>query len=174
MTSERLPETPLTFHAVYDGHFDFVWRFAAHCGVAPSALDAVVREVFALVHAQLDGSEQAAALRVGIAAVTRNTVRSHLRKRGKPAPGQTRDLSEPESAGELVDSILSQMPELQREAFVLSEIEGLSSSETAAALGLNEPTLRVHLHDARRVFNSLSAELRAQRFWVTRERGNQP
>jgi DNA-directed RNA polymerase specialized sigma24 family protein len=171
-----LPETPLTFRAIYDGYFDFVWRFAGSCGVPLSSLEAVVHEVFVLVHAQLDGSEQAAALKIGIAGVARNVVRSHLRKRGKPspAPGQARELGEPESAAELVDVILSQMKDLQREAFVLCEIEGLSGVEAAAALRLNEPTLRVVLHDARRVFNALSAELRAQRFWVTREGENLP
>ena len=79
---------------------------------------------------------------------------------------------EHKSAGELLDLILAKMTELQREAFVLCEVEGLSAVETAEALGINENTLRTRLHDARKVFNAASARLSAQHAWSSRlERG---
>ena len=185
---EGLSDTPPDFRAVYEEHFDFVWRFAANRGVPQASLDDVVQEVFVVVHRQLGSFEGRSALRTWLAGVTRNVVRSYLRKRGNQVSGEplgndelyaSDDLGpaealEKKSAGELLDIILAKMTDLQREAFILCEIEGLSAVETAEALYVNENTLRTRLHDARKVFNAVSARLRAHRFWGTREGGNQP
>jgi len=48
----------------------------------------------------------------------------------------------------LVDAIDS-LPESHRSVFVLREVEGLSTSETAEALGLSEENVKVRLHRAR-------------------------
>ena len=65
----------------------------------------------------------------------------------------------------ILDAILAKMSEVQREAFILCEVEGLSVVETARALGVNESAMRSRLHDARKVFNAASARLRAQQTW---------
>lgn len=41
------------------------------------------------------------------------------------------------------------LPESHRAVFVLREVEGLSTAETAAVLGLSEPNVKVRLHRAR-------------------------
>lgn len=188
VASERSSEPTPTFRIIYETHFDFVWRFAANRGVPQSSLDDVVQEVFVVVHRQLSGFEGRSALRTWIAGVTRNVVRSYLRKRGNQSPGEPlendelyasddlgpAEVLEKKSASELLDLILDKMSDLQREAFILCEIEGLSAVETAEALGVNENTLRTRLHDARKVFNAVSARLRAHRFWVTREAEKKP
>lgn len=185
---QGLTETPPSFPAIYEEHFDFVWRFAANRGVPQASLDDVVQDVFVVVHRQLSGFGGRSALRTWLASVTRNVVRSYLRRHGNQSPheplGATElyasdDLGpaavlEKKSAGELLDLILDKMTDLQREAFILCEIEGLSADETAEALYVSENTLRTRLHDARKVFNAVSARLRAQRFWGAREGGNQP
>jgi len=164
---------------VYDEYFDFVWRFAVGRGVPRSSLDDVAHEVFLAVHRQLSGFEVRSELRIGIATVARNVVQRYLRQHRpqsalqprvheEPAAGDEPDALHEKSAGELLDIILDKMSESEREAFVLRDMEGLSMSETAEALGVNENTLRIWLHDARKVFNSVAARLRAQRFWVTR------
>lgn len=186
MTSERLPETPLTFRAVYDGYFDFVWRFAALDGVPSAALEVVVRHVFVVVHRHLGGFDGSVALKIEIARVTRNVVRSYLSTQFRLLSGElpTAELSgsgelgppellEQKSASQLLDVILGRMTERQREAFILCEIEGLSALETAEALSVSEATLQLRLREARKVFQAVSAHVRAQRFWLTRERGNQ-
>jgi len=185
---QGLPEALPSFRAIYEEHFDFVWRFAANRGVPQASLDDVVQEVFVVVHRQLSSFEGRSALRTWLAGVTRNVVRSYLRKRGNQSPYEplgnaelyaSEDLGpaevlEKKSAGELLDLILDKMTDLQREAFILCEIEGLSAVETAEALYVNENTLQTRLHDARKLFNAVSARLRAQRFWGTREGGKQP
>ena len=188
--AERPGATPRSFRSVYDGHFDFVWRFAMSCGVPQASLDDVVQRVFVLVHAKLSGLEEPSALRTGIASVARLVVQGHLRKRAQQAPKEPPPLrDEPsaadellgggealhdKSAGQLLDIVLNKLSETQRDAFILRDMEGLSMAETAEILSVNENTLRVWLHDARTLFNSASALWRAQRFWVTREGGRPP
>jgi DNA-directed RNA polymerase specialized sigma24 family protein len=60
------------------------------------------------------------------------------------------------------------MSKAEREVFILCELEGFSLVETAEALHVSESTLRVRLDDARKLFNDVSAHLRAQRFWIAR------
>jgi RNA polymerase sigma-70 factor (ECF subfamily) len=182
-----LAETPPTFRALYEGHFDFVWRFAANRGVPSAALDEVVREVFLIVYQQQASVEARLAFKTWVAGVTRSVVRSYLRSHGHQSPPPLAaealytadDLGPPEllerkTAGELLDLILEKMSAAQREAFVLCDIEGLAPIETAQALGVTETTLRARLHQARAVFNAFSARLRAQRFWIARQGGNLP
>jgi RNA polymerase sigma-70 factor (ECF subfamily) len=185
---ERPSTTPRSFRSVYDDHFDFVWRFAVSRRVPASALDEVVHEVFLAVHRRLSGFEVRSELRIGIASVARYVVQRYVRPRAAQSPmeplvkdelspGDEQDAADAlheKSAGQLLDIILDKMSESEREAFILRDMEGLSMSETAEALGVNENTLRIWLHDARKVFNSAAALLRAQRFWVTREGGNPP
>ena len=187
-TEPQPDQTAPRFRAVYQEHFDFVWRFAAHRGVPQAALDDVVQEVFLVVHRKLDAFEGRSALRTWIAGITRNAIRGYLRKRGNQLEGVPLDNDdvypsdtlgpvealEHKTAGEILDVILSRMSELQREAFILCEIEGLSAVATAEALGINEHTLRTRLHDARKVFNAISARVAAQRTWSWRKYGGKP
>lgn len=171
------------FAQVYEQYFDFVWRFAAHRGVPRAALDDVTQEVFLVVHRQLDRFEGRSTLRTWIAGITFNVVRAQLRKRGNgsndedplDAAAQVASLEplaleilEQKSAGELLDSILIKMTALQREAFILCEMEGMAAAEAAQALGIKENTLRARLHDARGVFEALTARLRLQQAWSLR------
>jgi len=43
----------LSFEAVYEQHFDFVWRTTRYMGVPESAVDDAVQEVFLVVHGRL-------------------------------------------------------------------------------------------------------------------------
>jgi RNA polymerase sigma-70 factor, ECF subfamily len=185
-----MPETPPSFRAVYEDHFELVWRFAANRGVPQAELEDAVQEVFVVAHRQLLRFDGRPALRTWMAGLARNVVRNYLRRHDDlsgagdelspfdelalPNELGPPELLEKKSAGQLLDVILERMTERQREAFILCEIEGLSAVEAAEALGVPESTLLVRLSDARKVFNAISARLRAQRFWVSREGGNQP
>ena len=181
-----MSEGPQPFRQLYDEHFDFVWRFAAHRGVPAPRLEEAVKEVFVVVHRRLVDLEDLSRLKVWLAGITRNVVVNHLRRYGDEALRGPLDSHEPEpvaalehldpadvhgqkSSGELVDVLLRKMSGRQREAFILCEMEGFSVPDAAEALGVSETTLRTRLFDARRIYNSVSALLRAQRFWVTRQ-----
>ena len=173
---------PLDFTQVYEEYFDFVWRFAAHRGVPRAALDDVTQEVFLIVHRQLSSFEGRSTLRTWIAGITFNLVRGYLRKRSNWQDEEPLDTAaqvasleplplemlEQKSAAELLDSILTHMTELQREAFILCEVEGMTAVEASEALRINENTMRARLRDARLVFETMTARLRLQQAWSLR------
>jgi RNA polymerase sigma-70 factor (ECF subfamily) len=175
----------LGFREIYDTYFGFVWRYAANHRVPPMALDDVVQEVFVVVHNRLPSFEGRSSLRTWLAGIAHNVVRGYLRKPGNRAAGdrleneeQIRaetcspaDALEQKAALEFLDEMLDKMSELQREVFILYEIEQLSGAEIAEVLGVNENTLRTRLLAARKVFNAGVARVRASQMWRDREPG---
>jgi DNA-directed RNA polymerase specialized sigma24 family protein len=141
-----------------------------------------VHRVFAIVHNHLFVLQQTSDMRLAIARIARNVVRRHLRRmeaqlgvdpapeRGGPGPFDQlpSEALAQKSTAELVDLILSQMSGPEREVFVLVEVEGFSATEAAQVLRLDERTLDERLEEARKVFNVMSAQLRAQQFWISR------
>jgi RNA polymerase sigma-70 factor (ECF subfamily) len=57
-----------------------------------------------------------------------------------------------------VEAALAGLPELQREALVLSEIEGLPAKEIAELLGAPAATIWRRVHDARKSLRRLLGE----------------
>jgi len=65
------------------------------------------------------------------------------------APDPEQALLANETAG-LLEAAVTALPETFRHVFMLRDVEGLSTLETAECLGLNEDTVRTRLHRARR------------------------
>jgi len=65
------------------------------------------------------------------------------------APDPEQALLHSEASG-LLESAVSALPDAFRTVFMLREIEGLSTTETADSLGLREDTVKTRLHRARR------------------------
>lgn len=65
-----------------------------------------------------------------------------------PRPGPEDRASNRELAAALAAAV-DTLPESHRAVFVLREVEGLSTAETAEVLGLSEPNVKVRLHRAR-------------------------
>lgn len=162
---QREAETPrLGFREVYDTHFAFVWRAVANRGVPESALDDVVQEVFLVVHRKLPEFEGRSSVRTWLAGIARRVVADHVKKRGN-RPVAQQELGEHAAHGEepsvqaerraamaLVDALLDTMSEVQREVFVLHELEQMTTREIASLTGANENTVQTRLKAARRVF----------------------
>ena len=51
----------------------------------------------------------------------------------------------------VLESLIGQLPEPFRVVFVMREVEGLSTAETAACLEINEDTVKTRLHRAKRL-----------------------
>jgi RNA polymerase sigma-70 factor (ECF subfamily) len=169
------------FESIYEQHFDFVWRYVVGRGVPASAVEDVVQEVFMTVHGRLETFEGRSMLKTWIIGIAVNVVRSYLRRTGQriprvpiedqlhleaPEPSAQR-LLELKDAATFVQSVLARMTDLQREAFVLCEMEQLSAPETSELLGVNENTLRTRLRAARRIF-----EEELLRWRIVEERGH--
>jgi len=164
---------PPRFDDVYDAHFAFVWRNVLNRGIPPSAVDDVVQEVFMVVHRKLPEFEGRASLRTWLSMIVRRVVADHVRKRGNApagepleedrasaAPGPSETL-EAKAAAKMLDALLAEMPEPQREVFLLHEVEELTGREIAEAVGANENTVFTRLRAARRIFKEGIARLRA-------------
>jgi RNA polymerase sigma-70 factor (ECF subfamily) len=65
------------------------------------------------------------------------------------APDPEQALLAKETAG-LLEAAVTALPETFRQVFMLRDVEGLSTLETAECLGLNEDTVKTRLHRARR------------------------
>jgi RNA polymerase sigma-70 factor (ECF subfamily) len=160
------PSEVPSFEQVYDTHFDFVWRYTRERGVPPHAVADVVQEIFIVIYRKLGSFEDRYSLQTWIAMVVRRAARDHLRKRGNRPIGEPleeRGVSSPGGPAEVVEQratlrwlehLLSRMTEIQREAFILHEIEHMTGLEISEALGVNENTVHARLRAARRIFES--------------------
>jgi RNA polymerase sigma-70 factor (ECF subfamily) len=155
----------LTFRQLYDSYFTFVWRAVANRGVPAAAMDDVVQEVFLVVHRKLPEFEGRSTVRTWLSAIVRRVVSDHVKKRGNRATAQealhdhpvcsdedpAADL-ERRAAAELVDRLLEKISDVQREVFVLFELEQLTTREIAELTGTNENTVQTRLKAARKAF----------------------
>jgi RNA polymerase sigma-70 factor (ECF subfamily) len=155
----------LTFREVYDGHFAYVWRAVANRGVPDAALDDVVQEVFLVVHRKLGEFEGRSSVRTWLAGIVRRVVADHVKKRGNRAVAQevledhpAESTAEPSVQAErraaiaLCEELLGTMSAVQREVFVMYELEQLTTREIAALTDANENTVQTRLKAARRIF----------------------
>ncbi|MFS8069900.1 MAG: RNA polymerase sigma factor, partial [Byssovorax sp.] len=127
--------------AVFDAHADFVARALRYLGVPPSDLDDALQEVFLVVHARLGELTRPEALRAWLRQIARRVAmaarRKHAQRReqlGEPQDPPLDFAATPEAAHvrrDLLLHLLDQLPDEQREVFVLYEIEEMSMREVA-------------------------------------------
>ena len=158
------------FDEVYREFFPSVWKKLARLGVPTAQLDDVAQEVFLSIHRKLSELRDPASLRAwttGFAIRAASDVRRSLRRRGQHEEvGETLESSQRTDASleqqqglELLQSVLAQLADEQREVFVLIELEEMSGPEVAEALELNLNTVYSRLRLARAAFNELIAGL---------------
>jgi len=176
------------FDSFYEEHFAFVWRTVRRLGIAPSAVDDVVQDVFVVVHRRLCDLASPASARAWLFGIVRHVVKDARRTlRRKPAHlgGAARagddvdgmadaSITGPhESAAKreavrMLHAILEAMPDERREVFILSELEQMSVPEIAASVGANTNTVYSRLRAARADFEKAVARTRAGDEWRMR------
>jgi RNA polymerase sigma-70 factor, ECF subfamily len=169
MTSAR-SET-LTFDGVYESHFAFVWRTARRLGVAESDVSDIVQEVFLVVHRRLEEFEQRGSVKTWLFGILRRVVSDYRRTlRRKPSLVGKAEAIEPDAwkssgntpaenaeqneAMRLVTRLLEELDEDKREAFVLAELEEMTTAEVALALDLNPNTAASRIRAGRAAFEA--------------------
>ncbi len=115
------------------------------------------QEVFTRLHRRGTGFANDAAMGAWIYRVTVNLCLDRVRAPARSGPLPL-DLASSGASAEAeamrgqdkrrLDAALSELPARERAAIVLREIEGLSTAETAAALGTAESTVRVQIANA--------------------------
>lgn len=159
--------------SLYARHSRTIAHVLRRLGVPPDALDDALQEVFLQAFRSLDGFRGEAAVRTWLyrLAVTqarrsRDKARFARRIRQLLTLEVASDTElcdgQPGQAERVLHAALERLTVLEREAFVLYELEGQSGAELAAIFGCPEATVYRRLHDARKKFQSfVESEARA-------------
>jgi RNA polymerase sigma-70 factor (ECF subfamily) len=134
-----------------------VWRLAAAL-VAPGAADDLTQETYLRAFRALPAFEARSSARTWLLGIARRACADHLRvvvrvrrlvqrvAQVEPRPeAETVDLS----AALAADELLAQLGPTQREAFVLTQVIGLTYEEAAQAIGVPIGTIRSRVARAR-------------------------
>jgi len=177
-----------SFRAVYDEYFDFVWRSLRRLGVREAdAMDAT-QSVFLTIHLRLASFEGRSQLRSWIfgicmrvasdhrrsAPVRREVITDHIELHDLDLGATAHDAdplvrAESRQAAAIAESILNQLPEEQRVAFVLFELEEMSAEEIATLVDVPVGTIRSRLRLAREALHREAMRLAART--PTRQKG---
>jgi RNA polymerase sigma-70 factor (ECF subfamily) len=127
-----------------------VWRFCAHL-VDPGVADDLTQEVYLRALRTIPRFRGDSSARTWLLTVARRVaadeIRSRQRRRRLPEP-TVADVPDP--AGELaLRHLVETLPDDRREAFVLTQLLGLSSAEAAAACEVAVGTIRSRVARAR-------------------------
>ena len=158
--ASRVAMKPDRLRDLIDQHYDRLWRVVRRFGVAPSAVEDVVQDVLLVVARRLGdvsaGSEWAFAY-----STARRVAADHRRgARARPAsdgdapllgladPRQVQALARTDDR-RLLDLLLDELPDEQREVVVLVELEGMTLGEVARLLGAPQGTIASRLRRAR-------------------------
>ncbi len=153
--------SPPTLDDLYRAHADFVWRAVLRLGIPEAQAEDAVHEVFLVVRRKLPEFRGDAAPTTWLYAIARgvcaNLRRAHARAERRlqvaPEPAAAPDPEDAATrakAAELVARFLAQLPDEQREVFVLSDIEGMAGPDVATALQIPLGTAYSRLRLARK------------------------
>jgi len=149
------------FAAMYRQHAGFTWACLRRLGVPPSAMDDAMQELWVTAHRRLDSLRGVGATKAWLYGIARRIAshqrRTEVRHRRKiDALGQTAPthVEADRESTLVVESILASLDARVREAFVLSELEGWTAPEIAAATGANTNTIYWRVRTARHQLQS--------------------
>jgi len=166
-------QTPLDvppFDSIYTQYIDFVRFSARYFGVAPTAMDDVVQEVFMVIHRKLGTLRQPESLRSWIYSIVRRTVTDHRRtqrtrhasdlllsffvetqQETQPTP---LELTEQSEAAALLWGLLEEIDPAKREVLILVETQGMTVPEISDGLEIPLDTVYTRLRAARIAFEA--------------------
>lgn len=166
------------FKLLYNENFAFVWRMLLHFGVPTHQVEDAAQDVFVVVHRRLDTWDRSVSVRPWLYGICRRVAADHRRAHGRhrrkiealptPEPGPALDgRIADRQVLEVLERALARLDQGPREAFVMAEIEGMSSREIAEATGVNANTIYSRLRKAREAianaFRQFSSETKDQR-----------
>lgn len=150
-----------TMEGLYRAHYGFVWQAVRRFGVVPALTDDAVQDTFVTAFRRFDelAPPTAKAWLYGIARrVASNYRRADFRsvRRRAALAASTGKPTDTAASAEIVlvfDRFLRSLDPVDRELFVLSEIEGMTGPEAANALSLNTSTTYSRVQVLRRRFH---------------------
>src|SRR4029453_9792408 len=168
------------FRTLVERHSRYFFRIAFRLTANTEDAQDVVQETWLKAHAQLGRFESRANVRTWLTRIAINCAIDHLRvaRRREPACDLTHFEREPAQAliestdaeperllfageiGTRVDETLSRLTTLERAAFMLRHVEGLSINEIGLALGLNTSATKHSIFRAVRKMRAALAPFR--------------
>ncbi len=166
------------FEALFRRYFPSARRWVRAMGIPATDVDDVAQEVFLIAHRRLGQLAPDASTTGWLFSIARGTCANHRRGRAREhARRQHADppinLPDPEQAvghreaASILQGFLDELPEDQREAFVLYELEGLKAPEVGETLGISPDTVHSRVRVARDKLGRVVARHRAR---IERER----
>ena len=153
---------------VHQEHGPFVWRVLRSLGVDAPSIEDVYQEVFVVVHRKLHTFNGAGLLTTWLYGICFRVAAGYRRRAHFNRESLTGDWSGLESAtvsettperqlvqarqARQLEQILDSMPIQYRSAFVMFEVEGLTTEEIAQAEGVPVGTVYSRIYRARRHF----------------------
>lgn len=163
----RPGESPvLSFGALYDEHFAFVWRSLRRLGVPSPLLEDAAQDVFVVVHRRLAEFEGRSSIRTWLFGIAVRVARTHRRRisrkeRFDPLPidlespaGRPDGEVEKRRAADFLERFLDSLDDEKRAVFVLAELEQMTAPEIESALGVKLNTVYSRLRAARKAFET--------------------
>ena len=165
----------MTLERIYEQHADFVYRNLRRLGVPSGDLGDAMQEVFLTVHRTLAEFEGRSSVATWLFTICRSVARDRRQRahRRYEVADDDRLDQEPALGPELalvleqreklvlLDQLLETLDEEQRLVFVLFELENMTGSEIAQALGIPSGTVFSRLRLARVAFRAALGRHRA-------------
>jgi len=156
------------FRALYDRHFELVFRSCRRLGLPDADAEDATQETFALAARKL-GSFSEGKLSTWLYRIAANLVSARHRRRRvrdalfaiwgrqeEPHAPSAERAYEAREASRRVGEVLARMAPKKREVFALFELEGLSGEEIAERVGCKVDTVWTRLWHARKDFERIA------------------
>ena len=156
--AEPEPQLPVRLRALFVEHASFVSRSLCRLGVDKTELDDAIKRVFSIAYREPVGRQPRLHARAWLYSICARIARPERRWRlagspevlgEEPAAAEPLERSGPDAGGALRRLLLNELPPLQREVFVLYEVENMPLAEVAEALGCSVRRTRSCLRAAR-------------------------
>jgi RNA polymerase sigma-70 factor (ECF subfamily) len=172
-TQAEPPATPLSVEQVFIDYAPRVYSVARKMVSNESDAEDVTQDVLLQVLRKLPSFRGEAAFPTWLHRITVNAALSHRRKRAVREVNRVRDsydviLEEESEASQgrisspppethledgetrrLIDQAVARLPEMYRQVFVLSDIDGVPNADIADRIGMSLPAVKSRLHRAR-------------------------
>jgi RNA polymerase sigma factor (sigma-70 family) len=157
--------------ALYDAHFELVWRYLAQRSVRQANIDDLVHHVFRVVREHPCRQQMRENPHVLVCMIARQVLREHQRTENGAARSDDGDalteVFERDAISELLLGGLESMTDIEREAYLLCEGEGMALADVALAVGVPELAVQRKHARARKQMHAFLAKMRASGIWHT-------